>query len=61
MTLLGGHVTIFSHFPAQSLKRLGSSESTGSREVPRVSSFLFRAVALGVSKNKYAVSIAYLN
>ena len=59
MTLLGGHVTIFSHFPAQSLKRLTSSESTRSKEVPRVSSFLFRAVALGVSKNKYAVSIAY--
>ena len=46
MTRLGGHMTIFSQFPVQSI----SSESTGSMEVPRVSLFLFRAVALGVSK-----------
>ena len=50
MKRLGGHVTIFSQFPAQSIKRLTSSESTRSKEVPQVSSFLFRAVALGVSK-----------
>ena len=50
MTRLGDHVTIFSHFPALSIKRLTSSESTRSMEVPPVSSFLFRAVALGVSK-----------
>ena len=43
----------------QSIKRLTSSESTRSKEVPRVSSFLFRAVALGVSK--YAVRRAPLN
>ena len=60
MTRLGGHVTIFSHFPALSLKLLTSSESTRSKEVPRVSSFLFRAVALGESKNKYAVRRAPL-
>ena len=60
MTRLGGHVIIFSHFPAQSLKRLTSSESTGSMEVPRVSSFLFRAVALGESKmKKVTISNAY--
>ena len=41
MTLLGGHVTIFSQFPAQSLKRLTSSESTRSMEVPGVSFFSF--------------------
>ena len=46
----GGSRDYLSQFPAQSIKCLTSSESTRSKEVPWVSSFLFRAVALGVSK-----------
>ena len=38
MMRLGGHVTIFSHFPALSIKRLTSSEST--RSLDRVGKIL---------------------
>ena len=61
-------MTIFSHFPALSIKRSTSSESTRSMEVPRVSSFHggapgqfvpFPCGSIRGKQNKYVVSIAY--
>ena len=49
-------MTIFSQVPAQTLAKFRDNLLQGGA---RVSSFLFRAVAIGVSKYKYAVSIAY--
>ena len=58
MTRLGGHVTIFSQVPAQTLDEFRVNSVHGGAWV---SSFLFRAVALGLSKYKYAVRRAPLN
>ena len=52
MTRLGGHVTIFSQVPAQTLEEFRVNLVHG---CARVSLFLFRAVAIGLSKYKYAV------
>ena len=49
-------MTIFSQVPAQTLSEFRVNSLQGGA---RVSSFLFRVVAIGVSKYKYAVSIAY--
>ena len=49
-------MTIFSQVPAQTLDEFRVNSVHGGA---RVSSFLFRAVAIGLSKYKYAVSIAY--
>ena len=49
MTRLGGHVTIFSQVPAQ---RLDEFRVNSVRGGARVSSFLFRAVAIGVKQIK---------
>ena len=57
MTRLGGHVTIFSQVPAQMLDEFRVNSVHGGA---RVSSFLFRAVAIGLSKYKYAVRRAPL-
>ena len=57
MTSLGGHVTIFSQVPAQRLDEFRVNSVQGgapSQFVP------FRAVAIGVSKYKYAVRRAPL-
>ena len=56
MMRLGSHVTIFSQVPAQTLAEFRDNSLQGGS---RVSSFLFRTVAIGVSIYKYAVSIAY--
>ena len=56
MTRLGGHVTIFSQVPAQTLDEFRVNSVYGGAWV---SLFLFCAVAIGLSKYKYAVSIAY--
>ena len=47
MTRLGGHVTIFSQVPAQTLDKFRVNSVHGGA---RVSSFLFRAVAIGVKQ-----------
>ena len=57
MTRLGGHVTIFSQAPAQTLDEFRVNSVHGGA---RVSSFLFRAVAIGLSIYKYAVRRAPL-
>ena len=57
MTSLGGHVTIFSQVPAQTLAEFRDNSLQGGA---RVSSFLFGAVAIGVSIYKYAVRRALL-
>ena len=57
MTRLGGHVTIFSQVPARMLNEFRVNSVHGGA---RVSLFLFRAVALGLSKYKYAVRRAPL-
>ena len=57
MTRLGGHLTIFSQVPAQTLDEFRVNSVHGGA---RVSSFLFRAVAIGLSKYKYAVRRAPL-
>ena len=49
-------MTILSQVPAQTLNEFKVNSVHGGA---RVSSFLFRAVALGLGKYKYAVSIAY--
>ena len=56
MTSLGGHVTIFSQVPAQTLDEFRVNSVQGGAPGQFVP---FRAVAIGVSKYKYAVSIAY--
>ena len=57
MTRLGGHVTILSQVPAQTLAEFRDNSLQGGA---RVSLFLFRAVAIGVSIYKYAVRRALL-
>ena len=57
MTHLGSHVTIFSQVPAQTLAEFRVNSLQGGA---RVSLFLFRAVAIGVSKYKYAIRRALL-
>ena len=47
MTCLGGHVTIFSQVPAQTLDEFRVNSVHGG---VRVSSFIFRAVAVGVQQ-----------
>ena len=49
-------MTIFSQVPAQTLDEFRVNLVHGGA---RVSSFLFSVVAIGLSKYKYAVSIAY--
>ena len=56
MTRLGCHVTIFSQFPAQTLDEFRVNSVHGGAPGQLVP---FRGVAIGVSKYKYAVSIAY--
>ena len=47
MTRLGGHITIFSQVPAQTLDEFRVNSVHGGA---RVSSFLLRAVAMGVKQ-----------
>ena len=58
MTRLGGHVTIFSQFPAQTLDEFRVNSVHGGAPGQFVP---FRAVAIGVNKYKYAVRRALLN
>ena len=60
MTPLGGHVIILSQVPAQTLDEFRVNSVHGPWRCPRVSAFLFCAVAIGVSKHKYAVRRALL-
>ena len=48
MTRMPGHVTIFSHVPAQTLGEFRVNSVHGPWNCPRVSSFLFQAVAIEV-------------
>ena len=57
MTRLGGHVTIFSQVPAQTLDEFRVNSVHGGA---RVSSFHFCVVAIGLSKYKYALRRAPL-